>query len=310
MAYTAQYLIDTVRLRGMLPNAVVLGTQDADILNHANYEMENTVVPMVLSVSEEFYVATVDIPLVANQTQYRIPNNNVGGRVRNVALLQGDVLTPLARLEPERLAAYTVNAIGAPRAFFMDGGNINLVPGPSSAGGALRVKYYMRPGQLSNTASDYVKLSGVSYNSAKTILTFGAGGGGGTLVPVAGQAYDFIANRSPFETQVQVGTIAAGFTLTMSTNLPQTIANGDYICNPDTSPVMQVPVEAQSYLVQRTLCSVLEQLGDNAKLEPALARAEKLKEATMMALSPRTDGNPQKMRGLIPGYGWWGFGVR
>jgi len=311
VAYTAQSLLDEVRLRAMLPSATVLGVSDADILLHANSEMASTVVPLVLSCSEEFFVSTIDIPLVSNQTQYRLPDNNIGARVRNVSLVNGGAQSQLVRIEPERLAQYTTNAVGVPLGFYMDGGGLNLLPGPSGSY-TLRVRYYARPGQLTNTASNYRTLSSTSYNSTRTMLTFSSGATG-TLTPTAGTAYDIIAARSPFDTMIQNTTVSGvgPFTVTGTSNFPQTVQDGDYLCVRDTSPFLQIPVEAQSLLIQLTTCAVLAQLGDTAKLGPALDKAETLKEMAMRLLTPRTDGNPQKMRGLLGGVpGWAGYGVR
>lgn len=311
MAYTVQSLLSEVRQRAMLPDSsqTTLGTTDSELLLHANSEMEASVVPLVISCSEEFYVVTADIPLVANQTQYRVPNANVGGRIRNVSLITGNVQVQLSRIEPERMGMFTMNALGMPRSFFMDGGNINLAPGPSGTGGTLRIRYYARPGQMTNDVTKYVKATTVTYNSNKTQVTFAATpvGGTGTLVITTGQRYDVISNNSPFETAIQSGLLSPGLTMA-SSNLPQTIQVGDWLCTPDTSPVMQVPVEAMSYLIQRTTCAVLEQLGDNAKLEPALQRAEMLRKNVLLTLTPRTDGNPQKMRGLLSTGAGYGFG--
>lgn len=310
MAYTAQALLDEVRLRGMLPNVATIGVQDADILLHANAEMASTIVPLVMSCSEEFFVVTYDIQLIAGVSQYRLPDNNVGARVRNVALLYGNLQTQLARIEPEQVGQYVTGSLGTPAAFFMDGGGLNVLPAPTSSG-FLRVRYYARPGQLTTTTSNYRSIASSSYNSTRTILTFSSGSTG-TLIPAAGTTYDVIAARTPFDTMVQgVTTAGAGpYTIT-SSNFPQTIQDGDYVCVRDTSPFLQIPVEVQSLLVQQTLCAVLEQLGDNEKLDPALRRAERLKAQALLLLTPRTDGNPQKMHGLLnAAANSMGWGVR
>ncbi len=315
MAYTVQSGIDEVRQRAMLPASSVttLGTTDPEILLHMNSVMEAEVVPLVLSCAEEFFVVTVDIPLVANQSQYRVPNANVGGRIRNVSIITGNVQIQLSRIEPERLGQYTTNGVGAPLSFFMDGGNINLCPGPGTQGGTLRVRYYARPGQMTNVVTNYVQISAISYNAGLTTITFTATpAAGGTLVVAGAGRYDIISNNAPFETAIQAALTAGvgPFTITQSTNLPQTIQVGDWVCLPDTSPVMQVPVDAQSYLIQLTTCALLEQLGDLAKLVPAEKRATRLKENVIKTLTPRTDGNPQKMRGLMSGSPWYGINGR
>jgi hypothetical protein len=107
---------------------------------------------------------------VSNQTQYRLPDNNIGARVRNVSLVNGGAQSQLVRREPEQLAQYMTNGVGVPLGFYMDGGGLNLLPGPSGSY-TLRVRYYARPGQLTNTASNYrILIGGAEANDEFDIM--------------------------------------------------------------------------------------------------------------------------------------------
>jgi len=302
-------LITDVRRRAMLPTTSLISTADTDILAHANSEMSSRIIPTVLSANEEFYVTSIDVPVVSGTSAYRVPNRSIGGRIREVQLLQGNILQNLTRLEPEQLTRFTSNASGYPMAFYMDAGALNLIPTPGASGVSIRLRYYVRPGAFTSTSTDYGIISSVTYNSS-TSVTLGIGGGLNT--PSNGTRYDIIAYRPPFE-YLCVEGVASGsgvgtVTLTLA-GLSPNIAVGDYITKQDLSPIMQCPVEVHSWLVQLTTCAFLEQLNYGSKLAPAKARADELEAQVLKLITPRTDGAPRKMRGLLgpsTRFGWWG----
>jgi len=314
MAWTTTDLLADVRRRAMLPASSTLGTQSSDLLLHADNEMASRLVPLVTSVNEEFYVQTVDIPIVSGQSSYRIPNRSAGGKLRDVTYLVGATNYNLPRIEPERLTAWTVNAAGMPAGFYLEAGTVNLVPSPS-AGGTLRLKYYVRPGRFTATATDYGIITGVTYSNANTVvLTFS-----GSL-STSGTLFDVIANRPPFEYLLCDATKSASGagTITLSVSSPSAnppnfspnIAVGDYVTAADLSPLMQLPVELHSLLAQRTVCAVMESFNYTERLQAAEAAYARMEAAALKLLTPRVDGAPRKMRGILPafgrsGLGWW-----
>lgn len=309
MAWLTSDLISDVRRRAMLPTTALISTADTDILAHAGAEMASRVIPAVLSCNEEFYVATVDVPVVSGQSAYRVPNRSIGGRIREVQLLQGNILQNLTRLEPEQLVRFTSNAQGYPMAFYMDAGAMNLIPVPGAAGVSLRVRYYVRPGAFTNTATDYGVITSVSYTNSTTVVL----GFSGSLTTSNGTGYDVIAYRPPFEYLAIEGTASAsgaGTVTLTSASLSPNIAVGDYVTKKDLSPIMQAPVELHSWLAQLTTCAFLEQLNYGEKLAAARQRAAELEAQALKLITPRTDGSPRKMRGVLSGgsrFGWWGW---
>lgn len=83
-------LLTDVRRSGMLPDSAPSGVSDADILAAASKEMWSRLVPLVLSVREEFYVQQSTQALVANQQLYRIPPRAIGTKLRDVYLVQSN----------------------------------------------------------------------------------------------------------------------------------------------------------------------------------------------------------------------------
>lgn len=313
MAWTTTDLLADVRRRAMLPNTSTQGTQDADLLSHADNEMASRLVPLVSSVNEEFYVQTVDIALTAGQSAYRMPNRNAGAKLRDVTMLMGNVQLNLARIEPEQLNRWTTNAIGTPMGFYLEAGAINLVPTPAS--GILRMKYYVRPGRLTNTAANYGVVTGATYSGNAVALTFS-----GSLSTSNGSLYDVIANRPPFEYLLADATASASVAgaVTLTTSSPTTpapnhspnIAIGDYVCARDVSPLMQLPVELHSLLAQRVVCAVMESFAYTERLQMAEQVCARMEQAALRLLSPRVDGAPRKMRGVLGLMGSTKMGVR
>lgn len=303
MAWTTDLFLLDVRRRAMLPTTASLGTEDADLLLHADNEMATRLVPLVQSVNEEFYVQTKDVALVAGQSAYRMPDRNSGAKLRDVTLVRGNTVINLPRIEPERLTEWTSNASGTPAGFYLEAGAVNLVPAPAS-GGVLRMKYYVRPGRFTATAADYGVITGVTYAGDSVTLTFN-----GTLNISGGGLYDVIAFRPPFEYLVTDGVSAApaAGTVTLNTGSPtspapdlsRNIQVGDYVCARDLSPILQLPVELHSLLVQRVVCAIMETLNYGERLASAEAAYARMEQAALRLISPRVDGAPKKMRGLL-----------
>lgn len=302
--WTTTDLLADVRRLAMLPSTATLGTTNSDLLAYADQEMASRLVPMILSVNEEFYVQTVDIPLVAGQSAYRMPNRNAGARLREVQYAQGAVLTNLTRLEPEMLDRFTTTPVGTPMGFYMDAGALNVVPTPST-GGFLRMRYYVRPGRLTATATDYATIATItSYTVSSSGGAQLAGTFSGSLTTAA--TLDVIAFRPPFEylavDAAQFTFAAPNFTILgngqTATVLPN-IAVGDYLCHSDLSPVIQLPVELQPLLTQRVVCSVFEALNYTDRLKAAEDRYARMEEMALKLITPRIDGASKKMRGVL-----------
>lgn len=293
----------------MLPATQSLGFTDADLIAHANNEMASRMVPLVMSVNEEFYVQTVNIPIVAGKTAYRMPSRNAGAKLRDVTWVQGATIQPLFRIEPEMLSRWVSGAAGTPQGFYLEAGALNLVPAPT-ASGVLRMRYFVRPGAFTVTAADFGVITAVTTNTSTDGAGVFAGTFSGSLTLSATE--DIIAFRPPFEylainatnftfAAPNISMVSDGATSTMSPN----VAVGDYITKPDLSPILQLPVELHSLLAQRVVCAVMEALNYGDRLKAAEAVYARMEEAALRLISPRVDSAPKKMRGLlnsVPGF--------
>jgi hypothetical protein len=305
----ASALVSTVKLRCMLPtSSSAPGTADADVMAHANDELQSRCVPLLMSMNEEFLTSTTDVPLVGGQAVYRVPDRCAGSKLRDVTLLAGNVVIHLPRIEPEMLNQFVTNATGTPVAFVMEAGGVRLVPTPSAIGLSLRMRYFVRPGAMV-TAAGFAALTSATVSGLTATL-------GQTLGPTAtdGHLYDVVSARPPFEFLAMDGACTDAVAVNPShitfASVSPGIQAGDYLCQSDTSPLVQLPTEMHSLLAQLTVCRMLQQLGQYDKLDRASAEVARLEKVALNCLTPRVDGAPRKMRGLLQNVrraGWFGY---
>jgi hypothetical protein len=308
----------------MLPTSSASpGTLDADVLAHANDELQSRLVPLVMATNEEYFTFTVDVPLVGGQAIYRVPDRCAGSKLRELTLLVGATIIDLPRIEPERLSQLVNGASGVPAGFVMEAGGVRLVPTPTSGGMSLRMRYFVRPGQLTATAADFALIV-----TAGTVPLLGAVNvviASGGLMPTGGDGnlYDIVCGRPPFEVLVMDATCfsAVSTTLVLEYSLGSSasvqgresaagFSGADYVTKRDLSPIVQLPVELHSLLAQRTVCRILQSLGQYDKLDRAEKEADRLERVALSLLTPRVDGAPRKLRGLLQNTrrgGWLGF---
>lgn len=342
MAHLASELLADVRRKAMLPSATGTGFTDADLLAQADAEVER-LSQRLLSVNEEYFVTYADIPLVANQQAYRLPDRNIGGRVRDITLLLGNAQINMTRLEPEQLVRFTNNASGLPMAFYMEAGAINLIPIPSGGSATMRVRYYTKPSKLTVTTAQWKIIDDIhQYEVTQSLVdlskttmnldaqsrtqwdTFTAAADAN-----ARRTIDIISARPPHEflgvdcfyysdigseviniQSFDTPLTSVGAAWIVEPNyvpIARNIGFGDYACVAGYTPVIQLPDELYGLLLQEVLCTVLEQLNYKEKLVVAQAKCEQLREEALRLITPRVDGAPRKMRGLIGATRKFGF---
>ena len=304
MSWTVTELIADVRRLGQLPASIT----DAEVLAHCNYELQASVVPLLLRSAEEYLVRRVDIPLTAGTARYVIPRRSVGSRVRDVNYLKGGGLTHLPRLKPEQVDAASVTQQGFPFGFYLDAAHLVLLPPPSAAD-TLRVAFYARPSRLVEaSATSFATIATVTADSpspGRTTITFNTG--------PTGALFDVVSKAQPFEhkameaTAANVGATTADFA-TSDFSTPPVV--GDYLCVPDYAPVPQIPLELFSVLSQRAAGRALQGLGYLSEASAAWQAAQSREADAMAVLTPRTDGNPRRLSGglltqMARGSGSW-----
>jgi hypothetical protein len=149
----ADDLLSGVKNRAALPPFQQIWT-DANILKAMQEEVESQVVPVLYSVQQDYFTDSVDLPLVANQQGYRLPQRAMGDVIRGAYWVDTTGIVakpPLLRVNIDEVSDFTTTAATIPKAFFLVYDQINILPTPSSSvSGSLRLFYLRRPGILVN----------------------------------------------------------------------------------------------------------------------------------------------------------------
>ena len=284
MAYTTTELLASVKRRANIPSASgVFG--DAELLTMANEELRTYIVPLVLKHREDYWLAS-DIQTLTSSTSYPIPPRAVGGKLAELSVLDA---TGVHEYNLPRVSASDLQE--ASSGFYMDGMGVRLfLPNgqtPTILGTTLRMRYYVRPGVLIATTSAAV-VSSISGWPAITLS-----GGYATLTTPG--TYDCVGLASPFAMKTTFTGSITGATLTATTGDAARFAVGDWICNTDTSPVVQAPVEFHDLLAQKVAIKVLESKGMTEKLGSAREELGRMETDASNLITPRVDGEPKRV---------------
>ena len=102
-------LVASVKRKISFPTAQATFTDD-EVLNFINEEMSISAVPALLMAHEEFLVYRVNVPIVAGQSIYPIPNRAIGMRLRELYFQDEDYnLFEMSRVMADDQAYYQKN---------------------------------------------------------------------------------------------------------------------------------------------------------------------------------------------------------
>ena len=256
---------------------------DADILAIADEEIQTKLLPVLLSLRQEYLVTKEQLTLTPSQAGYAIPVRSIGRTLRSLAIISGSTTSYLNYIDPSDIAGSQSN--GIPTSFYFEGDKFILYPTPASAS-VLEIKYEMRPSDLTdvancglitaiNTAGNYITIS----STPSSIIV--------------GAVVDFISDYAILSKDATVTNVSG--TNIYFTSLPTGLAVNNYIALAKFSPLVQLPREMHQVLSQAVECRLLEALGD---FEGLGASAQKLTEKTnamLSLLAPRQKGSQQKI---------------
>ena len=150
--YTAEELIESVRLRAKVPNVGSQGYADADILRLLNEEMLNELVPWLLRQREEYLVVEERVAITAGQVKFRLPHRALGQKLRDVFLVDATAQNRRAILprisREERPAFEDPYIVDENETFYLEGNHLVLVSGNLGTTDSLEWSFYFRPGEL------------------------------------------------------------------------------------------------------------------------------------------------------------------
>lgn len=263
-------------------SAEMLGFLDEEHLQH--------IVPWLRKWRGENHgVRRVDVALVADQAEYRIPARAVGASVRMVTWINADgrESEPLTELTPEERPEY-IEGRGyfwpTRYAYSVEGTQLMLCPTPAAADGSLRIRYVARP-------SSHVLVANAM------LITSVAGGTSMNGTPpgtwTSTDLFDVIEGSGNFDLLAldRAGTIAPT-KVELAVSLTEA-AKGDYVALAGQTPVIQLPTELHPILIALGTARVLEAIGD-PRWERKHDRALETLERARYAIQPRNESRSRK----------------
>lgn len=309
--YTTSGLVASIKRRITLPDAQNLYTP-ADLIAFMGDELSSTIVPLVHSVQQEYWVVRMDVPLVANQLNYTIPIRGVANGLRLLTLLDpngNEIL--ISMLRPEHtantynwLSPYSTSVLYG---FTMEDDHIVMFPKQfvTNPDRSLRFRFERQPSQLCATsdASQIVSILGNVVTVDNVPLSWATT----DLVDLIKGGPAFISKGDDLVvTNLNVGTSQITFA-----SLPATAAKDDWIALAGTSPIPQIPYQMFPYLAQCVAIKCLEGMADLEPHAVAVRKLDQMKEDLLKLMQPRDMGNVQTIvnrGGLFDAGQLWGWG--
>jgi hypothetical protein len=265
--------------------------------------IEQTIVPLLLSVRQDFLVTTpYEQTTTATVDTYDIPYRAIGRGLRDIKLEDTDnSFRNLSLIKSEDAHMWTQS--GTPVGFYFRGDKVIIVPTPTSSTMTLHMTYNLAPSRLVT-----VDQAAVVTGTTPTTVTV-------TSIPsviTTNTVIDFIQARSGSSILAMDKTVtnASGVTLTFAAStIPAALGVGDYISVYQTTPVLPIPNEAYPLLETVAAKRILNMIGDfegaKALMEEESGEEKRLK----VLLEPRIQGEQTKIvnrNGLLRGrrVGW------
>lgn len=296
---TTNGLIDSIKRKGSIPTSQET-FQDQDFIDLINEEFSMYILPTILRLHQEFYAYSDESDtLVTTTKRYRIPYRAIGNKLRDLhSKTSSGQLTKLIQISADDRSLnndYYNNP--SSNLYYLEGDEIVFVDALSLSGTLVK-SYYLRPNEL------------VAESRAATITAINTTTGEVTVDTIPSHFYtagtttsatdiDFIGAKSPniiksFDiSPTTVDSSTNIFTFT-TTDLPSSLAVGDYIMAIGETIVPQMPSELISLLTQRVTLKCLEALGDTEAIANCQRQLDKMEANVPALINNRVEGSPKK----------------
>lgn len=279
--------------------------EPTDLLKVADDVIKSEIVPVLITLNENFYVTRLEANFVVNQSEYALPQFAMYNMISNAKFVnstgQEFDINPVP-INRSIVRNYTL--AGQPSEYYLENKTISFFPPPASALDKYRIFYFRRPAFLTLSANVAII---TAVNKATGLVTYAS-------LPAAGftatSVHDFYSSNSPF---VRLGdaitaTAQAGVTQTFPVASVQNLSIGDAVSVTGYCHIPDIPVELQLLLVQLMKSKVATSQTDQTKYAMTQDQVEK-KMASLLyvpgnrlanqAVSLNVNNSP-----LLSGYRW------
>ena len=247
---------------------------DAKLIRIINKEILSKIVPIVISVREEYYAQSVLLTLTNDKYRYTIPSRATGAAFKNLFWLRDRTKllerVPLARVNPHNLGNHIRQR--GPYCFFLEGDQILLDKIPSSISSTedLLCAFHRRPNEVVATTSA-TKITAKSVGASTTTFTVNTDLTGSLS---AGSLIDFINGQPPFllwAEDVAISSITATSIVVSNDDIKNEaseveIGTNDYICAAGQTNIPMIPAEGFPLLNEFVCYRVMKAQGAHDKL--------------------------------------------
>lgn len=298
---TGDKMIESTRSRTMTPDDTSTFTDDR-ILDILDEEMSAQVLNKLITLHGENLTVSVDIPRDASG-EYTFPYRAVGNKLRDVSLINGNVVYELAQVSIGELPdfSYANDSDSFLDKFYIENNKIKLIQ-PSRNYASIRIKYYLRPSYLTKVEQAGVVSSIVTDTVANTVtMALSSVGKNFTLT----DKYDIVGHQSPNKIKafdLVPNSLTTGTTGIIVFNLDDLsdeltdLQVGDYVALAGETPVPNIPTEMHPLLAQAGAIQLLESMTDTEALTNAIKRFDKMTTAIQELIDARVDLAPKKIK--------------
>lgn len=283
MSLDTSRFIDQVKMKATLPTGRY---SDQEILDIAYDILLSDVQPFLISLRQEFYTKKSTSTVTDGYDTYPINSRALGMSLRELKL-DGD---NIVQISPEDVNS---NDNSNTNSYYFEGSNIILYPTPTSDA-TLTQTYFQRISKPVLTTDCAVV---TSIDTVTGIVTATA-----PSTWTTSNTFDLISRLNGNDTLAKDLTASAISSTTITftaSDLPSTLAVGDYIALAGESPYIQVPDDAIPLVQQLCVTDFMEALGDQMGLQIAGAKAEKLRAGLTKVMSIRNQGEQVKFKPSI-----------
>jgi hypothetical protein len=299
--YTNTALISNIKRRASVPTNQNL-FDETTFLDFLTDEMLSNLVPLIMSVREEYFTQYKDETLVDGTDEYLFPRRAIGQKLKNVVFVDANGKEhPCPRLgskDRERDESVDGGRLGG---IIIRDNYVQVFPNAKTfLPYSLRMYYYRRPSHLVKT-SQCAQITVIN-TGTKTVTV--------SVAPTAwttATTFDIIKNKPGFESLGDDLTITAkvGLDFTFTDALPSTLEVGDWLAEAGESPIAQIPYEMHATLAQQGSTKLMEALGHQAGLQAAQAKLQIQEKNALTLVTPRIDDKPKR---LVSRRGIWKTG--
>lgn len=276
---TLEEIISEIQLKGSFPDDSYFTTSEYTSI--INGEVKNKIVPLLLKLAEDYLIESKEYTISASTSKYQLPTRAIGSKVRDVKVKDssGNYMDLYRLFEEDRSSSRS--------GYYLKRNSIELSTDITS--GTLVISYFVRPSNLVASGA-YCTISSIDLGTnTVTVESLPSS----FLVDVE---CDFVQANSPYDLLGFDYSITGINTLDITfSNLPDDLAEGDYLCLAKQSPVPQIPEETHQYLIQAALVKCLSSKKDKAvKYEASVLK--EMEENLINLLDPRVESNDVKIR--------------